>query len=72
MCLNEFILASNSPPILALLCLMSSNCSDYEQIARKHTTMVCQHLIRTQVMGYLEKRAFETDAAIAQIGIRPY
>ena len=71
MCLNEFILASNSPPILALKCLKSSNCSEYEQIVRK-TQLWCANNIDKNSNKGLEKRAFETNAAIAQIGNRPY
>ena len=53
---------------------MSVTCSEYEHIVRKHTTMVCKHLKKNdwyQVMGHLEKCALESNAAIAQIGIRP-
>ena len=69
--LNEFILASNSP----------SNCSvrrpqlvQNMNTVRKLTTMV-QTFDKNdwyQVMGHLEKCAFETNAAIALLGIRPY
>ena len=69
MCLNEFILASNSPPILALKCLKSSSCSEYEQIVRK---LWCANIIDKNSNKGLENRAFETNAAIAQIGYRPY
>ena len=53
---------------------MSSTCSEYEHIVWKHTTIV-QTFDKNywyQVTEHLEKCAFETNAAIAQIGIRPY
>ena len=53
---------------------MSSTCSEYEHSSEAHNYGV-QTFDKNywyQVMGHLEKCAFETNAAIAQIGIRPY